>query len=171
MNNRIMRDWKLALLLAVSCGACNSQDGSRALRPERAAEVDREVKEFMAMVAHDVTQDGPAAWRKHFSDGPAFFMAVDGRLQFPDSASATTGIQEVTRTIKHIELKWRDVRVDPLTPGLAGIGAGWHEVTDLADGKRLETDGYFTGLAEQRNARWQFRNAHWSTAGPLPAKQ
>jgi hypothetical protein len=166
-----MRTCRWALLLAaVFFAGCSSQrDGS--LTAERAAELDREVKEFAAMVAHDVTQDGPAAWRKHFSDGPAFFMAVDGRLQFPDSASASTGIQELTRTIKHIELKWRDVRVDPLTPGLAGIGAGWHEATDLADGKRLETDGYFTGLAEQRNARWQFRNAHWSTAGPLPAKQ
>jgi hypothetical protein len=166
-----MRGWKLAVLLAIYCAACNSRDGSRRLTPDRAAEVSREVKEFAAIVAHDVTQDGPAAWRKHFSEGPTFFMAVEGKLQFPDSASAAAGIQELTHMMKHIELKWSDVRVDPLTPELAGMGAGWNEVIEMADGKRVDSGGYLTGIVERRNGRWQFRNAHWSvaqaaTAGP-----
>jgi hypothetical protein len=159
-----MRGLKLAVSLAVFCVACNSRDGSRGLTPERAAEVEREVQEFAAMVAHDVTQDGPAAWRKHFSDRPTFFMALDGKLQFPDGASAIAGIQELTRTIKHIELKWSDVRVDPLTPELAGMGAGWYEVVGMSDGKQVNSGGYFTGTAERRSGRWQFRNAHWSVA-------
>jgi hypothetical protein len=58
-------------------------------------------------------------------------MAVDGKLQFPDSASAIAGIQELTRTIKHIEIKWSHVRADPLTPELAGMGAGWNEVVGI----------------------------------------
>lgn len=157
------------LLVVMFCSACNTRLVTPALSPERAAETDRQVKEFAATVANDVTQDGPAAWKKHFSESPAFFMASEGRLQFPDSASAITGIQELTRTIKHIELKWSDVRVDPLTPELAGMAAGWHEVTDLADGKRAESGGYFTGIAERRNGRWQFRNAHWSVAAATPA--
>jgi hypothetical protein len=95
-----MRGWKLGVFLAVFCAACNSGDGSRGLTAERAAEVSREVKEFAGTVAHDVTQDGPAAWRKHFSDGPTFFMAVNGKLQFPDSASAAAGIQELTHMMR-----------------------------------------------------------------------
>jgi hypothetical protein len=88
-----MRGLKLAVFFSVFCVACNSRDGSRRLTPERAAEVTREVKEFAEMVARDVTQDGPTAWRRHFSDGPTFFMAVDGKLQFPDSASAKAGFR------------------------------------------------------------------------------
>jgi hypothetical protein len=159
-----MNRWKLAVFVAVFCAACNSRDGSRGLPPERAAEVDREVKEFMAMVAQDVTQGGPAAWRKHFSDGPTFFMAAEGKLQFPDNASAAAGIQELTRTMKHIELKWSDVRVDPLTQELAGMGAGWKEAIEMVDGKRVDSGGYFTGIVERSNGHWQFRNAHWSVA-------
>jgi hypothetical protein len=89
---------------------------------------------------------------------------VNGKLQFPDSASAAAGIQELTHMMKHIELKWSEVRVDPLTPDLAGMGAGWNEVIEMADGKRVDSGGYFPGIAERRNGRWQFRNAHWSVA-------
>ena len=158
-----MRAWKWAMCLAALCVACNSHRlGSPALSPEREAEIQREVQEFAATVARDVTQEGPAAWRKHFSEGPEFFMASEGHVQFPDSASAIAGILGLTRTIKHIELKWSDVRVDPLTPELAVMGASWHEVAELAEGKRVEESGYFTGVVEHRKDRWQFRDAHWS---------
>jgi hypothetical protein len=165
-----MRTWKWALLVAAAfCAGCNSLRGA-SLGPERAAAVDREVRAFVTAVAHDVTQEGPSAWRKHFSDGPTFFMAVDGHLQFPDSASATAGIQEYARLTKHIELQWGDVRVDPLSERFAVVAAPWHEIVDNAAGQRTESGGYFTGLAERRNGRWQFRNAHWSTASPTPAE-
>jgi hypothetical protein len=39
----------------------------------------------------------------------------------------------------------------------------------MSDGKRAESGGYFTGIAERRNGRWQFRNAHWSVAAAAPA--
>jgi hypothetical protein len=41
----------------------------------------------------------------YFSDSPSFFIAAEGRLQFPDSAAASRGIQDLTRIIKHIELR------------------------------------------------------------------
>jgi hypothetical protein len=77
-----MNRWKLAVFVAFFCAACNSRGGSRGLPPERAAEVSREVQEFAAMAAHDVTQDGPAAWRKHFSDGPTFSWLWKGSCSF-----------------------------------------------------------------------------------------
>jgi hypothetical protein len=73
---------------------------SRSLTPARAAAVEDGVRAFTQAVAHDVTHDGPAAWRKHFSDSPSFFMADEGRLVFPNSAVATVGIQDLARTIQ-----------------------------------------------------------------------
>jgi hypothetical protein len=124
----------------------------------------------MQMVAHDVTQQGPRAWREHFADSPAFFMAVNGSMAFADSAAATTGIQGAAQAIPHIELAWgSDLRVDPLTPELAVVATSWREVQVNPAGKRTDSSGFFTGVAEQRNGSWQFRDAHWSEAVPAEA--
>jgi hypothetical protein len=37
-----------------------------------------------------------------------------------------------------------------------------------AAGQRAEASGYLTGTLENRDGRWQFRNAHWSEALPPP---
>ena len=133
------------------------------LTAARAAEVDKDVRVFAQAVAVDVTQNGPAAWRRHFAESPSFFMAVDGHMQFPDSASATKGIEELTRTILHIELKWGDdLRVDALAPDLAVMAASYHEVLANADGSKIDAAGFFTGTAEHRGGEWKFRNVHWS---------
>jgi hypothetical protein len=96
-------------------------------------------------------------------------MASEGRLVFPNSASATAAIQELPRTIKQIDLRWGDdLRVDPLTPDLAVVAASYHEVQVSPEGRRVEEAGFFTGIAEHRDGRWQFRNAHWSVAVPTP---
>lgn len=166
-----MRIWQYALLIAsVTLAGCGTrQTGpseSQSLTPATARAVEDGVRAFTRTVANDVTQDGPAAWRKHFADSPSFFMAADGRLVFPNSAAAITGIQELARTIKKIELQWGDdLRVDPLTPSLAVVAASWHEVMVSAAGQRLEESGFFTAVTEYRGGRWQFRNAHWSVAG------
>jgi hypothetical protein len=129
--------------------------------------VENEVRSFARSVAQGVTKHGPSAWQDYFENSPSFFMAVDGRVQFPDGASAQAAIPNLSRTIRKIELQWGDgLRVDPLTQDLAVVAAPWHEVMDLADGNRMDVSGYFTAVAENRNGRWQFRNAHWSTAQP-----
>jgi len=124
----------------------------------------------MATVAHDVTQEGPLAWSKHFESSPAFFMAVNGQMAFPSGAAAKAGIQNVALTLKHIDLKWGDdLRVDPLTPELAVVATPWHEIKTDAAGQTIEDGGFFTGLAEFRDGRWQFRDAHWSSPVTPPA--
>jgi len=151
-----MRAFLLVMLVAAGCGSHEPQ-----------AKVEDNVRAFMRTVAHDITQDGPAAWRRHFADSPAFFMAVDGHLQFPNSAAATSGIQDFARTIQHIELQWGDdLRVDPLTLDLAAVATSYHEVMVSTGGHQVDAKGFFTGLAEHRDGRWQFRNAHWSSAAP-----
>jgi hypothetical protein len=162
-----MRTLPQALLLAaVAFAGCGSHH-SHSLTPARSAAVEDSVRAFARAVAHDVTEEGPAAWRRHFADSPAFFMAANGQLVFPNSAAATAGIQGLARNFKHIELHWGDdLRVDPLTPDLAVMAASWREVLVSTAGRSMEETGFFTGIAEHRDGRWQFRNAHWSVAVP-----
>jgi len=162
----------VALALSGCCRTGTSGGESNALSPASSAQVESGVRAFMQTVAHDVTLDGPIAWRKHFAMSPAFFMAVNGSMAFADSAAATTGIQGAAQAIPHIELVWgNDLRVDPLTQELAVVATSWHEVQTNQAGKRVDSSGFFTGVAEQRDGRWQFRDAHWSEAEPPePAK-
>jgi hypothetical protein len=147
--------------------ACDSQTLSAA---QKAAVADG-VRAFLVTVAHNVTQEGPSAWRKHFLDDPAFFMAVNGRLVFSDSQSTTQGIQDAARMIKHIELTWgNDLRIDPLTPNLAVVATSFSEIQTSAEGKHITETGFFTGIAEYRSGRWQFRDAHWSDNPPPKAQ-
>jgi hypothetical protein len=116
-----------------------------------------------------VSREGPAAWSRHFAPGEEFFMAADGVLVFPDGAAAGRGVAALTKTLSAIELDFgTDVRVDPLTPDLAVVGAPYHERLTDADGARTESHGYFTALAERRGGRWRLRDAHWSVPGAPP---
>lgn len=127
------------------------------------------VRAFMETLAREVTRDGPAAWRRQFAADTAFFMASEGRLVFSSAAAAGKGIDELTRVIAHIELRWgADVRVDPVGPGLAMVGAPYTEMRVDTAGHRVDEMGYFTGLAEHRAEGWRFRDAHWSVVGPPP---
>lgn len=144
--------------------------GSASFTAARKAGVEQEVRQFAAGVSRDLTQQGPAAWQKHFEDSPAFFMASEGKLVFPNRQAARQAIVELTHTIQHIELTWgEDLRVDPLTPQFAVIASSWHEVQSDKEGHQTTEDGFFTGLAECHNGQWQFRNAHWSVVVPAKA--
>ena len=156
------------LLALAGCGlGFDVPTGSASFTAGRIPAVEQEVRRFVADVARDATQEGPAAWQKHFADDPAFFMAVEGKLQFPSRQAAREGIEGLARTIPHIELNWGDdLRVDPLTADFAQVATSWHEVLVDKDGHRMEEVGFFTGLVEKRGGQWQFRNAHWSVASP-----
>ena len=169
-----MRRWLYALTLtALTLTGCNchstSSRGPQVLTTTSSSQVESGVRSFMRDVARDVTQEGPSAWRKHFSDSPAFFMASEGQMAFPNSEAATKGIHDFALGIKHMELVWGDdLRVDPLTSDLAVVAVPWQEVRVDIAGKRVEESGFFTGVVESRDGRWQFRDAHWSVAVPPP---
>ena len=170
---RIPRAISLFALLVVTVPSmgCHRQarlsSEPQSLTPASTAIVEESVRGFMQAVAHDVTVDGPAAWRKEFADSPSFFMAADGQMVFPDSAAATKGIQDLALDIKQIELVWgNDLRVDPLMPDLAVVAVSYHEVRLNTSGLGVKDAGFFTGIAEYRNGRWQLRDAHWSVAAP-----
>ena len=163
------------LLAAFALAGCSARAAgsaeSQSLTPARAAAIGESARAFMRTVAHDVTQEGPLAWLKFFYTGPEFFMAVNGQLAFPNAAAAKEGTQNFARIINRIELTWGDdLRVDPLTSELAVVAASWREIQVDKSGHRIEETGYFTGLAEYRDGRWRFRDAHWSAPiSPPPA--
>jgi hypothetical protein len=160
-----MRIAQLALWAAILCSGCSS--GPRQLTSTRTVEVDKEVRAFARDVARGVTQEGPTAWRRYFSESPEFFMAAEGRLAFPNGASAIAALPDVARTIRQIDLQWgEEMRVDPLTPDLAVMATPYHEIRTNAAGDRVNEAGYFTATTEYRGGRWQFRNAHWSVVVP-----
>jgi hypothetical protein len=135
-----------------------------------AAAMTDSVRAFAASVAEGITTGGPTAWRRYFAETPAFFMASEGQLVFPNSDSAGRAIANLPRFIASIRLQWGDsVRVDPLAPGLALMGASYHETRVDPAGHRLEEMGFFTGVVEHETGGWRFRNAHWSVVTP-PSK-
>jgi len=128
------------------------------------------VRAFALHVAEDVTRRGSAAWRDQFADSPGFFMASEGRLVFDSSTALDRGLEDLKKSIAKIELTFgKDLRVDVLTPGLAMVGATFHEIRGDKAGGSVTESGYFTGLAEKGAAGWRFRNAHWSVAAPSAA--
>jgi hypothetical protein len=84
-------------------------------------------------------------------------------MAFSNAAAARAGTRKFAQTIRQIELKWGDdLRVDPLTDKFAIVAVSWREIQVDTVGHSVTETGYFTGLAEYLEGRWQFRNAHWS---------
>ena len=169
-----MRANLVPMTIVVTLMACQRpappHSGSALLDPGHATAMIDSVRSFAESVALGVTSRGPAAWRTYFADEPAFFMAADGRLAFPNSDAVSRAIPGLARAIPHIELRWGDsVIVDPLAPGLAMFAAPYRETQTNASGHRVQEDGFFTGIAEHRPVGWQFRDAHWSDATPPTA--
>jgi hypothetical protein len=163
--------WVLLVAVAASgCGLHFNPADSCSLTPAQKDATEAAVRRFVATVASDINRDGPAAWHKEFAASPNFFMASEGLLVFPDSQTASQAIDNLARTVKHIELRWgNDLRVDPLTPGLAVVGATYHEIRDDTQGHHVDETGFFSGVVENSNGQWQFRDAHWSVVAP-PSK-
>jgi len=170
LERRVQHSASCILVLSfIVSTACTVAKTAPPLTAQQSAATISAVRAFAATVAEDVTRRGPAAWRTHFADSPAFFMASEGHLVFENSEAATRGIQALTDSIAKIELRWGDpTTVDPLTPTLAMLAAPYHEILIDTAGHRVEENGYFTGLAELGPEGWKLRDAHWSVAG-LPS--
>jgi hypothetical protein len=167
MNRRLRIIFLTAAIIVAagvtSAGATEPQKE----KPEHAGAINHAVRAMMKSVAHDVTQDGPLAWLKYFDSGPAFFMAVNGQTAFANAAAAQDGTRKFAQNTRHIELTWGDdLRVDPLTADLAMVASSWSETIVDNAGHKTDGAGYFTGLVENRDGHWQFRDAHWSSPAP-----
>lgn len=158
----------IALLsLAVSLAEAAPPAPPEALSAADSTAVRQGVHTFVQSVARGVTRQGPLAWSRYFEDSSAFFMAVNGQMVFSSGTAAKDGIPKVARMFKRIELNWgNDLRIDPLTRRLAIVAVPWREALTDSAGHVMQEAGFFTGVAEYRNGRWQFRDVHWSTTAP-----
>jgi hypothetical protein len=163
INSNLQTSFKLiipllALILLFSC-----KQNSTTFTASEAASVKDSVQLLAANTAKDISTKGPIAWLDYFEDASDFFMASNGDMAFADYKTADLFIKNtLVKQIPHINLKWSNIRIDPLTPQIAIIGANFHE--DITDslGKVTPFDGYFTAAAHQTAKGWKYRNAHWS---------
>lgn len=153
----------ILLILIVFVTSCGSNN---VLKPKDITGVQDSVRLMVDLIARNVSLNGPVAWLRYFEDTPGFFMASGGQLVFPNNDSAEKFINNVLiKSIAKIELRWSNIRIDPLTSKFAVIAANFHEdITDSA-GTKLPMDGYFTGIAHQTSQGWKLHNAHWSIKG------
>lgn len=151
------------IFLIVSCNNCTDS-----LTSAQSSVIKDSVKQMVETIAKSISHEGPLAWLRYFENSPDFFMASDGQLVFPDNNAATNFLKNIyAKGVSRIELRWKNIRIDPLTSKIAGVAAFFHEeITDTA-GKMSPSDGYFTGIVERTTQGWQLRNAHWSI---IPAK-
>lgn len=119
--------------------------------------------EFMDVVAAGVTRDGPIAWKSYLGTDSTFYMISEGRLVFDGGAVARTSIDELTRTVERIELRWgAPIRVDPVSNTRVLISAAYYERIVMRSGVTTNEQGWMTGLVERRPDGWTFLNLHWS---------
>jgi hypothetical protein len=142
--------------------SCNSGGGS--LSSAQMAGVKTSVQQMAASIARDVSHDGPVAWLQYFENTNGFLMASDGQLVFQDIDAAKNFINNnLVKNIHKIDLRWNNIRVDPLTLQIASIAADFHEDIIDAEEKMISQDGYFSGIAHQTPQGWKLYNAHWSS--------
>jgi hypothetical protein len=121
------------------------------------------VKLMTDSIAITISHEGPIAWLKYFENTPDFFMVSDGQLVFPNIDTAKYFINNILVTkMPKLELRWRDVRIDPLTKEFANVAAFYHEDIPDSGGKKIPYDGYFTAIAHRTSLGWKLHNAHWS---------
>lgn len=135
----------------------------QAVDADTAAQIEKDVRQMAADIAHDLAQDGPTAWLRYFTDTNGFFMAANGKLQFANLEQARSFLPRFAAGINHMELTWSEIRVDPLAPGMAAMGASYQEVFTDKNGHTKEFNGYFTGVAVKTASGWKLRDAHWSS--------
>ncbi len=151
----------LMIISAILILSCNPKEEKLSI--QKASLVKDSVVLLASRIEKDITANGPIAWLNYFEDVPGFFMASEGRLAFKDYQSAKTFIKDTLVTaLPKIELRWSNLRVDPLTDHLASIGTDFHETITDASGKTILLDGYFTAVAEETKLGWKLRNVHWS---------
>jgi chemotaxis protein CheY-P-specific phosphatase CheC len=106
--------------------SCRNNAGS--LTKEQSSIVKDSVQQMFGSIATAVSHEGPLAWLRYFENSPDFYMAAGGQLVFPDNQSATHFLKNIyAKSVSSIELRWKDIRIDPLSSRTAGIAAIFHE--------------------------------------------
>ena len=165
--NKVSVTIKIMVFVGTMLFINSCRNHADSLTKEQSSVVKDSVRQMFESIATAVSHEGPLAWLRYFENSPNFYMAADGQLVFPDNGAATNFLKNIyAKSVRSIDLRWKDIRIDPLTSRTAGVAAIFHEdITDTA-GKMSPSDGYFTGIAEQTSQGWQILNSHWSMIPP-----
>jgi ketosteroid isomerase-like protein len=138
--------------------------------PELAAQnkPEKDVSLLLKNIADDLRQSGPLGWLPHFSTGPRFFMASDGKVVFANFDAAETFLKDFATRVSHMEIRWSDVRVRMIGQDAALVAAAYDETINQTSGKSKQFRGYFSGLAIRQQAGWKLGHLHWSSPRPDP---
>lgn len=155
---------RTTILITVAFIAISCKNTTGSLTAKQISDVQDSVHILGDSIEKFVSQQGPLAWLRYFENSPQFFMAADGQLVFPNIDSAKNFVTNIlTKTYRNIELHWSNIRVVPVSLQFAILAANFHEDITYSDGKKLSTDGYFTGTAHETTKGWKLQNAHWSS--------
>ncbi len=84
-------------------------------------------------------------------------------MVFPTGDSARRGLGSVQKAITRMDFEWDGpVRVEPLAPGLAIMGAPYRELRTDTSGHRVDERGFMTGVVSHVGTEWRLLDAHWS---------
>jgi len=163
MSLEAFRPSLLGFALAVVGIACGSPVARQPLDEDHSAAIQDSVRQFFESIPGALAEEGPNAWLGLFEEGAEFFMASDGELVLPSGDSAKIVVRGLSQWISAIQLHWVDMRVVPIGPGIAVVGAAYREtVTDTA-GVQVGFGGFVTGVARHGEQGWRIQNLHWSS--------
>lgn len=153
----------IVFLLVITCLVVSCQQNASVLDSKESDLVRESVQRMTASLMNDLSSSGPVAWLNYFEESPDFFMVSDGQLAFKDYQSGKLFVENILiKNILKINLQWNQLRIDPLTSGLASIGGNFHEDLTDSSGKVIQSGGYLTAVVKLTNRGWKFRNLHWS---------
>jgi len=161
-NLKNIKNWLLILpaiaIVAFSCSYSKPQ-----LTPDEISHVKEGVTQFTNNLAGDLTARGPIAWEDYIDTSANFFMADVGQLVLRSGPSAKIFIQDtLSKSITKINLKWSNMRIDPLSNTISAVGSDYHEDITNSSGITASYDGYFSGVVLFADGKWKLRDAHWS---------
>ena len=155
--------FKLIILFLATTLMFSCKQNAATFTANDAATVKAGVQKLADSTEKAMLDKGPLGWLDYFENSPDFFMASDGSLSFSDYNTADLFIKNtLVKQISKINLKFIDMRIDPLSAQTATMGANFHEYMLDASNKSKEIDGYFTATAHLTDKGWKYRNLHWS---------
>ena len=93
----------ISLTILVTSSGCGTQrdlvDGSE-LTSEQKQAIEDSVRCFVLDVAHDVSQDGPTAWRKHFVGSMRGRSAMVVPYRDSNTKATDSGVDKVTGRVR-----------------------------------------------------------------------
>src|SRR5471030_1507458 len=147
-KDNLLLSIKLTALLFILSLIVSCKQNAATFTANDAATVKAGVQKLADSTEKAMLHKGPLGWLDYFENSPDFFMASDGSLSFSDYNTADLFIKNtLVKQVTKINLKFIDLRIDPLSLQTATMGANFHEYMLYASGKSTEIDGYFTATA------------------------